>query len=256
MFGPIGRPLAWILTPLLALTLVACKREVYPGAPQGYNFKTLALKWKFSGDTSGTREIYIETKGYEDGHLLYKRMATLEDTSTKSEIVPGRFTQVQNWYFNVEGVHTVILADTKTAMVTEFPLDRLMNLNELNFWLPLRRRLIARRDLTQEQRNEIKRSLKLTDAQLEKFGATIKDDELMGHKVKHFVLPVADGTGEVWMYGDIRVKSVFRQTKGGKKVENIVEPTMFEVNDRLPGKPFEVPKDYKVEDRTKPVPQS
>ncbi|MDP3940283.1 MAG: hypothetical protein Q8R92_19380 [Deltaproteobacteria bacterium] len=237
---------------LLAVTLVACNGETYSGAPEGYNFKTLEVTWTYDGNITGTRQIFLETKTFENGALVYKRMAGVRDMVRKIPGDPGRTSDDQGSYFNVEGVQTSMAPSLKSAIVARVEMAPLIIAQRFEFWLPTMRFLIRRDDLSKEKKTELqKRLVTITDEELTEIGATITEEDLMGHKTKHYVIPIADGTSEIWTYGDIGVKNILVSNWRGTEVKDTIEPTVFKVNEKLPEQPFTIPKDFKVIDRTK-----
>lgn len=254
MPGLTRRKLLWLPILLFILPLLSCKPQGYPDAPPGYDYRTLHVKWKFEGDKKGTRDLYLETSGYENGKLLFKRMADVRNLATEQQAKPGEFTADEGVYFNIEGTHYAVIKELETVGISKLEIGPVIRAQRLDFWLPIYRSLIRREDLTAEQRKQIQsRLFSITDEELIELGATIDEQDFMGHKVKRYVVPIADGTAEIWMYGDIPVKYKLESKWRGMDVKNTIEATEFEINKNLPEKVFTYPKSYKVIDRTKPI---
>jgi hypothetical protein len=243
-----------LLVALLALPGLSCRRGGYPGAPEGHNFRTAQVVWKLGGTVQGTSELYLETKGYKDGRLLYKRYAAKTDLVVPNRAPGGGTRAYKSWVFNVEGNSYSIAPEARQAVKSRLNTNQMLALRRFQTWREVLALLIPRADLTPDQKRELQRKVaNMQDEDLLKVGAKITNDTFMGHKVKRYDIPVANGRASLWMYGDIPLKEDIRIRRGNITSEKTMAATKFILNERLPEEPFTVPKGYKIIDRTKKI---
>lgn len=241
---------------LLMLAAGACEKKSYPGAPEGYNYRTLQVTWKREGTTTGTQELYVETSGYENGALVFKRMAVRADIEKLHPAKPGERIRDKVWFFNVEGRHHTIVEPLNMVGISLVEIPPLMRMQRAAVWREIMGYVIRRKDLTQEKRGELQKKVyTISDDELRALGAEVKEAEFMGRKVKYFNIPVAAGRAELWMYGDIPLKFDLESKWLGKSVRTYLEATKLIINKRLPEELFKIPEGVRVVDRTKPIPE-
>lgn len=252
----ISSTLKILFVAVVLLALSACEKKGYPDAPEGYNYRTLQVAWTLEGTTAGTQELFIETSGYENGALVFKRVAMRADVEKLHQAKPGETIKNKVWFFNLEGRHHTIVDPLNMAVISLVEIPPLMRMQRSAVWRKIMEYLIRREDLTQEQREELQKKVySISDDELRAYGAEVKEAEFLGRKVKYFNVPIADGKAELWMYGDIPVKFNLESKWLGKSVRTYMEATTFIVNKKLPEEPFKIPEKMRVVDQTKPIPE-
>ncbi len=237
--------LPWLVVTILSLTLVACEREIYPGAPPGYDFRTIQVKWMLDGNTRGIEDLYLETSGYENGQLIYTRMAKIQDTVTTSPADPAKGSHNLVGYLNEDGVTRILTFETKTMEERRDDTTELVRRVNGGTWLDVLSYLLQRDDLTPEQQEKFRKGLSaISDDELRGVGAEITEEKFLDLPVKHYVVPIAEGKAEVWMYGDIALKSLIEARWPGMEARYSREATGVILNKKLPDAPFEVPEGF------------
>ena len=243
-----------VLAVLLSLPALSCKRGGYPGAPEGYDFRTVQVAWKLTGAFHGTSELYIETAGYKDGQLLYKRFAAKNDINLPIRGQQEGTRAHKSWIFNIDGDSYAVIPEIRQVIKNRLNLNQMISLRRTQMWREVIAYVIPRTDLTQNQRDDLKQHIvKITDEDLVKVGAKIENDTFMGHKVKRYEISLAGGKASLWMYGDLPLKEEIRIKRGEMHFEKEMVATKFVLNENLPKDPFTVPKGYKLIDRTKKI---
>jgi hypothetical protein len=246
----------------LALTLLggflafSCgKKAPLPNAPEGYNYRTLQIAWKHDGSSRGTQELYLETSGYKDGRLEFSREAD------KSNLVMDTFgskrpvVRSEVWAYSIGNDRYVVYPHLSQVVKASVELTPYMYLRRMFLWREILAAIIPREDLTMEQRQALKVKIaNLQDEDLEKVGAKITNDKIMGIKVKRYEIPLNGGHGTLWMYGDIPVREELEFKRGDRTITVKMIPTKFVLNEDLPEGVFTHPKGYKLVDRTKRLP--
>jgi hypothetical protein len=149
-----------------------------------YNYRTAHIVWKLEGDTRGTSEEFIETAGFKDGKLLYKRFAAMNkyDQTIWAQRPPRK---VDGWIICDQGFLYNIRKPLKVTYKRKWNLDHQMRVKKNLLWREMLSGIIQRPDLSQAEREAIKkRSFNLNDEELGKLGAKVTTDEFLGHKVK------------------------------------------------------------------------
>jgi hypothetical protein len=242
------------LAALFALPALSCRRGGYPGAPEGYNFRTAQVVWKLDGTVKGTSQFYLETTGYKDGQLLYKRFASKSDLVVPNRGPKGGTRTHQTWVFDVEGNFYTIIPQLRRAVKIRMDTTQRLALRRMWMWREVLSHVAPRKDLTQDQRHELQRKMmNVKDEDLLKIGAKITNDTFMGHKVKRYDIPLANGRALLWMYGDILLKEDIQIHAQNTSLEKKMVATKFVLNEKLPEEPFTVPKGYQLMDRTKKI---
>ncbi len=251
----ISRFLKFIFVAVIALTVGACEKKSYPGAPEGYNYQTLQVTWKWEGATTGTQEIYVETSGYENGGLVFERYAMVTKTRSPIGSNPDKTDSQEQWYFIKDGKLHNILESVNLVGVTPSEIYPYVRAHRVTAWQEIIGHLSLRKDLTLDQRRALPdKPLTISDDDLLPLGAKISEVEFMGQKVKYYDIPLNDGKAELWLYGDIPLKLTIDSKWGDKPVKKSLEATKVVVNRRLPKKPFTIPSGMKVFHKPEPSP--
>ena len=242
---------------LLIAPVLSCDSGNWPGAPEGYNYRTAHIVWKLDGNYHGTREEYIETAGYKDGKLLYKRYVTI---NRYDQDAPGRSRlprKVDNWTINENGVQYNVINSIRRTYKFNLKLDQYRRLLNGFMWREILFGVILRPDLTQVQRDELKKRIfDHRDEDLANIGAKITTDTFLGHKVKRYEIPTNQGRAILLLYGDIPLKQDLTYRRPGGEVRKLMVATKLELNKKLPDAPFTPPKDFKLIDASKKIPGS
>lgn len=250
----LSAPFFFVLLLLIAPVL-SCDRGNWPGAPEGYNYRTAHIVWKLDGYYHGTHEQYIETAGYKDGKLRYKRFVTIDrfDQDTPGRDRPPR--KVDSWAINESHVQYNVRKSIRTTFKSNLKLEQYRRLLKSFMWREILRGVIPRPDLTQAQRDELnKRIFDLRDEDLANIGAKITTDTFLGHKVKRYEIPTNQGRAILLLYGDILLKEDVTYGGTSQPFRKLMVATTFELNKKLPNAPFTPPKDFKLIDTTKKTP--
>ncbi len=247
--------LALPLSTLLLAPLLSCDRGNWPGAPEGYNYRTAHVAWQLEGNARGTMEWYIETSGFNDGKLLYKRFAQISRIETDPLHRDKPPATVDLWLINDEGTQYMIMESLGRTIKRKARLDQLM-MGSISFlWKDLRLGLVPRKDLPKALRVALQaRSARPEDATMKLLGAKITTDTFLGHKVTRYEMPLDGGRALLLVYGDIPLKMDLKYKRSNMPIRKIMTATKFELNKRLPDAPFTPPKNFKLQDSTKPIP--
>lgn len=240
---------------LLITPVLSCDRGNWPGAPEGYNYRTAHIVWKLDGNYHGTHEEYFETAGYKDGKLLYKRYVTINryDQDTPGRGRPPR--KVDSWVINENDVQYNVINPSRRTYKSNLKLDQYRRLLKGFMWREILLGVIPRPDLTQAQRDKLKkRMFDLRDEDLANIGAKITTDTFLGHKVKRYEIPTNQGRAILLLYGDILLKEDVTYGGTSQPFRKLMVATTFELNKKLPDAPFTPPKDFKLIDTTKKTP--
>jgi len=249
-------PFFFVLLLLIAPAL-SCDRGNWPGAPEGYNYRTAHIVWKLDGNYHGTHEEYIETAGYKDGKLLYKRYVTINRYEQDAP-GPGRPPRkIDSWVINENNVQYNVINSFRKTYKSNLKLDQYRRLLNGFMWREILLGVIPRPDLTQAQRDGLKKRLfDLRDEDLANIGAKITTDTFLGHKVKRYEIPTNQGRAILLLYGDIPLKEDVTYGGTSRPFRKLMVATTFELNKKLPDAPFTPPKDFKLIDATKKIPES
>ncbi len=248
--------MALVLTLLGGFLALSCgKKAPLPDAPEGYNYRTLQIAWKHEGASRGTQELYLETSAYQDGRLKFSRAA--EKANLEADVFGGKHPVSRKalWTYSIGNDLYTVFPDVKQVVKISVEIDPLIHMRRVILWREILAAIIPRKDLTMEQRKALQaKAGNVQDEDLTKIGAKISDDEMMGHKVKRYEIPLNEGHGTMWMYGDIPLRQELEFKRGGQTVKVKMVATKFVLNEELPDEPFTPPKGYKLIDRTKPLP--
>jgi hypothetical protein len=248
--------MALILTLLSGFFAVSCeKKAALPDAPEGYNYRTLQVAWTHEGASRGTRELYLETSGYEDGYLTFARAALKTNLETDTFGGSRPVSRLDAWVYNIGGDQYTIYEDLRQVVKNSVEINPVVRMRRVILWREVMSAAIPRKDLTMEQRKAIQdKIMNVQDEDLIKIGVEISKDKMMGQSVKRYEIPLNEGHGTLWMYGDIPLKEELEFKRGGRMVTVKVIATKFVLNEDLPEEPFTSPKGYKLIDRSKPIP--
>jgi len=243
------------LLTILLVPLLSCERGNWPAAPEGHNYRTVHIVRKIEGNVRGTSEEFIETSGYSNGRLHYKRFA-IKNRVERDVGWGGRPPlRTDAWIINDRNVMYYISEPNRLTYKRHHNLDQYMKVARIYFWQELAVGIIQRHDLTPAQRNEIKVKFNaLKEEDLKKVGAKITPDTFLGHKVKRYEIPTNGGRAILLMYGDIPLKEELTYKRGAGTFVKRMVATKFELNKCLPREAFTPPKGYKIIDRTRPIP--
>jgi hypothetical protein len=197
--------------------------------------------------------MYIETSGYENGKLIYSRVAirgtTKPEKAVDEKIAKKRAAMLATWSYQVGDDLYRVVHPLKQVAKTKADLAQEMQWYRTGIWQRVLQGLVPREDLSQEQRRELKSKIHtLQDEDLLKVGCKIAEDTFMGHKVKRYELQLIGGQAVLWMYGDIPLKEETDYVRGGFTFKRHMVATKVLLNKKLPLEPFTPPKGYQVLD--------
>ena len=247
--------LALSLSTLLLAPLLSCDRGNWPGAPEGYNYRTAHIAWRLEGNVRGTSERYVETSGFKDGKLVVKRFAQIGRFESDSIYRGKPPTKVDSWLINDQGTQFLVMKDIKLTVKRKMNLDVFIRMNSYFLWREVLWGLIPRKELPRDLRVALQKVIgKPDDATLKKVGAKITTDTFLGHKVTRYEMPLDGGRALLLMYGEIPLKTDIKYKRSNVPIHNIMTATKFELNKRLSDSPFTPPKNFKIRDSRRPIP--
>jgi hypothetical protein len=248
--------IALVLTLLAGFLALSCgKKAAYPDAPEGQNYRTLQIAWKHEGASRGTQELYLETTGYEDGHLKFARMAQKTNLEVDTFRSQNPVKRIDIWTYNIGNTRYTILSGLHEIRKNRLKIDLDMRWWRLPLWHEILSAALTRKDLTMEQRKSVQgKIMDIQDEDLIKLGAKISKDKMMGKSVKRYEIPLNEGHGKLWMYGNIPLRKELEYKRGDRTVTVKMVATKFVLNKDLPEEPFTSPKGYKLVGSTKQIP--